>query len=205
MFDAFLTYGERILRVSHPSCWGGYALVTAVFLSVSGCIIESGPCDECDCNENGDGSGGYAGGGNGYGGTGGMSGSGGTGGAQGPSVVRATIDTGEALETEYGKGVGVFIEVEQGGRWHVFTTCDTLESGLPCYFNVIATLPEGATYENVVPESLEKGEDEIATYSDGLELVTVTREGVDGMYFDAPAGQVVRFEVYWDGRPEARF
>jgi hypothetical protein len=108
------------------------------------------------------------------------------------------------METVPGEGIGVFIEVEQGGRWHVSTACDTKLSGLPCYFNVIAILPEGVTYGDVQEWSLESG-DRIIKYEDGLELVTTTERDLDGMSFDVPAGEVVRFEVYLDDVADARY
>lgn len=175
-------------------CRLGAVVLAMPAMLASGCIIESTSCDDGYCPPCSD-TGGWAGSG-GSGGTGGSSGS--------TQIVRATIDTDATLETVPGEGIGAFIEYAEGGRWHVFTACDTELSGLPCYFNVIAILPEGATYGGVSEESLES-EDAIYEYEDGLELVTVTRGDVDGMYFDAPEGEVVRFEVYLDDRPDPRF
>jgi hypothetical protein len=185
---SFVGHGETQPQVERRA---RLTMLAIAALLASGCVIESSTCDECDCAW-------------GEGGTAGFAGTGGTGGSGGGDVVRAAIDTGAKLQTVAGDGVGAFIEYEQGGRWHVFTTCDTRLSGLPCYFNVIATLPEGASYGGLSEESLES-EDGIYEYADGVELATVTREDVDGMYFDAPAGEVVRFEVYLDDGLDARF
>lgn len=169
--------------------WLGVLVLSASTALMTGCIIESNNCDECDCAAP------YEPG---------VAGSGG--GTSAPeNIVLATIDTNATLDTTPGEGIGAFVEYAEGGRWHVFTACDTVLSGLPCYFNVIAVLAEGATYSALQEDSLESYEDEIYEYADGVELVTVTRNEVDGMYFDAPPGDVVRFEVYLDGEPDARF
>jgi hypothetical protein len=97
----------------------------------------------------------------------------------------------------------VFIEYGEGGRWHVFAACDTDLSGLPCEFNVIATV-EGGFADNEVGESLESG-DSVEAYDDAVELAATTNSDFDGMTFDAPVGATVRFEVYLDGLLDARF
>lgn len=172
-------------KLSSP-WWLGLATLTLT-AAASGCIVEHSDCDD---------RGGSAGGG-----VAGMAGNT----SQPPSgdIVLATIDTNKTLETDPGEGIGAFIEYQEGGRWHVYTACDTDLSGLPCYFNVIAILPPGASYVST-EESLES-EDVIYEYDDGVELVTVTSSDLDGMYIDVPAGEVVRFEVWLDDEPDARF
>jgi hypothetical protein len=108
------------------------------------------------------------------------------------------------LDADPGDGTGVFIEYQAGGRWHVFATCDTNLSRLPCEFNVIASVPAGVSYSNVLGESLER-DDAIYEYGDAVELVTTTSSDFDGMNFETPAGTTVRFEVYVDGQREPRF
>jgi hypothetical protein len=167
--------------------WMSALTLTASVALASGCVIESSTCDD----------------------GGGPSGSGMAGAAGGTStpaqqVILATIDTNGTMETVPGEGIGAFIEYGEGGRWHVYTACDTDLSDLPCYFNVIAILPEGASYSSLTPESLES-DDDIIEYNDGLELITETGSDIDGMSFNAPEGGVVRFEVYLDGEADARF
>ena len=115
--------------------WMGAVALTAAMLA-SGCVIDSSNCDSGEPI---------------YGGTGG---SGGTSYTPAEQVVLATIDTDGTLETTPGEGIGAFIEYAEGGRWHVFTACDTDLSGLPCYFNVVAILAEGSSYDAVSTESL---------------------------------------------------
>lgn len=180
---------DRLMLAMPCSRWFG--LVVLVLASAaSGCVIESNDCDEDDCPD--------------CGGAGGSAGSGGGTTTPSDEVVVATIDADQTLETQPGEGIGAFIEYAEGGRWHVYTACDTDVSGLPCYFNVIATLPAGATYTVQDEESLE-GEDQVYEYADGFELVTVTESDLDGVYVDASAGGVVRFEVWLDDAPDARF
>lgn len=156
----------------------------------SGCIIETHECEEGDCPPCPE--------------CGGSAGTGGSGSTSTPQVVLASIDTNATLDTTPGEGIGAFVEYEEGGRWHVYTACDTQLSGLPCYFNVIATLPDGSSHGAVETEGLEY-EDGVYEYEDGVELATVTENGIDGMYFEAPPGGEVRFEVYLDDEPDARF
>ena len=179
---------SRSFAINHR--WLGTLMLSASAL-VTGCVIEAHNCDECDCS------------------TSGAAGTGGYGGGSGEvtdpeDIVLATIDTNATMETTPGEGIGAFIEYAEGGQWHVYTACDTALSGLPCYFNVIAILPEGSSYSGVEEEGL-TSEDEIYEDPDRVELVTVTRNEVDGMYFQAPEGDVVRFEVYLDGELDARF
>lgn len=158
-----------------------------VMTVVNGCVVETTDTSGCDCGAPYD---------PGVGGTGGGS-------SQSPDVVLATIDVGETLEAEPGAGIGLFIEVAEGGRWHVFATCDTELSGLGCEFNVLATV-QGGYASHVAGEGLEAG-DGVYEYEDGIELDAVARSDFDGMTFDAPAGATVRFELYLDGQKDARF
>lgn len=164
----------------------GIVLACAAMLTTGGCIVESGN-GACDC------------------GTGGAAGSGGSGGAGGStSVVKATIDVDQTLDTAPGEGIGVFIEYASGGTWHVFTSCDTAISGLTCAHNVSVTVPASASFGNIKQDGLE-GADTVYEYTDGLELATDTSTDLDGVYFDTDPGAKVRFEVWLDGQAESRF
>ena len=63
-----------------------------------------------------------------------------------PTVEAPTLDVpkqvnitpGETLQTKPGEGVGIFVEYAAGGHWHVWTACDTFQSGVACDFKVFA-------------------------------------------------------------------
>jgi hypothetical protein len=133
----------------------------------------------------------------------------GSGGASTQEVTQASIDTNETLLTEAGKGAGVFIEYAKGGTWHVFAACDSLLPGAssePCSYNLLVSLPGGGSYGNVRSENLKTSDgDSIRQRTDGIELVMMTSDEIDGMYFNAPAGAVVRFDVLVGGVQDPRY
>lgn len=175
---------------SHHHRLGLGTLLIAAAVLAGGCVIDSSNCDKRDCPGCDD--------------TGGMAGGGGGSSTPAQDVVLATVDTGATLDALPGDGIGAFIEYAEGGQWHVFTTCDTTSSGLPCAFNIVASVASGASYGSAHGASLEEG-DEVFEYSDGVELAALTSNDIDEMTFQAPEGDAVRFEVYLDGQLDARF
>jgi hypothetical protein len=131
----------------------------------------------------------------------------GTGGAAASTVVQeASIDTGQTLSTEPGVGAGVFIEYNQGGNWHVFTSCDSKLYGKSCVWNVVASVSKGQTVTNVSIESPEAADgDTLYTETDSVELAVETWNDLDGMRFNTSPGEVVRFDVYLGGERDARY
>ncbi|HET9955928.1 MAG TPA: hypothetical protein VFQ61_15570 [Polyangiaceae bacterium] len=107
------------------------------------------------------------------------------------------IDTDEALESDPGQGVGVFVEYTAGGRWHLFMTCDSNVSGQPCYFDVVAYSNNGAI-SNVTREDLES-DDEISYKADYVQVVTTTDNDYDGVYLQTEPGDILSVDVYLDG------
>ena len=123
-----------------------------------------------------------------------------------PGVENAPIDTDAALDTQPGEGAGVFIEYAAGGKWHVFTSCDTIKSGFECIWDIIVTpVGAGASLANVTPDGIEP-RDEVIRHTDGsAQLLAATDAGLDGFFFDTSPGATVRVDVVLDGRPEARY
>src|SRR5690242_19751558 len=76
------------------------------------------------------------------------------------------IDTDATLVSKPGDGVGVFVEYASGGRWNVFTTCDTNISGAPCTFDVLISSEPGVVLANVRGTDLDDA-DRIQLESDG--------------------------------------
>lgn len=121
-------------------------------------------------------------------------------------VVNAPIETNETMVTDPGRGAGVFIEYGAGGTWHVYTSCDTLLSHQPCDFNVVAMVAAGVSLSSAKGDSLDPQDgDTIYQNSDGFELAVTTSNDLDGMWFSAPPGATVRFDVYLAGVRDARY
>jgi hypothetical protein len=155
----------------------------------TGCVVEENGCSMCgDPPSSGGGS--YAG----------------SGGSPSQNVVLAKIDTGETLTTEKGKGAGVFVEYAEGGRWHVFTSCDFDLYGEKCDWDVLATVQTGGPMTNALIESAEQADGD-RLYSDGasVNLVVSTASDFDGMTFMTDPGATVRIDVLLGGAADARY
>ena len=120
-------------------------------------------------------------------------------------LVRTGIEPDARFDVDPGEGIGVFIEVDSLGGWHVFTTCDTAVSDQPCDFRVVATVLDG-TVKNVRDERLE-GEDADTVSNDDKHVVLecMTYENTDGMTFLTRPEAAVRFKVFLDGALDPRF
>jgi hypothetical protein len=118
--------------------------------------------------------------------------------------LQVAITPDKTLQADAGEGVGIFVEYATGGRWHVWTTCDTNRSAASCNFEVFAIPEQGATISNVQAEALEGGELAEELVDGSAHLSASTSTDFDGMTFDATPGAVVELEVYFDGVPDPR-
>src|SRR5262245_14485074 len=50
--------------------------------------------------------------------------------------ITVEVDTGRTLNAAPGEGIGVFVEYAAGGRWHIWWTCDTLQTSASCNFQL---------------------------------------------------------------------
>jgi len=117
--------------------------------------------------------------------------------------VQTSIDPGKALETKPGEGVGVFVEYQTGGHWHVWTACDTNLSNVSCNFDVFATPRSGGALSNLKGENLE-GSDVVSADANGVvHLSAQTSTEFDGMTFDSTPGGIVEIEAYFDNHLDA--
>ena len=106
----------------------------------------------------------------------------------------ATVDTGATLTDPPGTGVGIFVEYQAGGHWHLWWTCDTTLSGLSCDFDVVATADSGSV-SNVTGDRLESNDSLTNPNSTQVVLSTSTSTGVDGVFFDTdPGAQITVFQ-----------
>lgn len=110
------------------------------------------------------------------------------------------IEPDEALAAEAGEGAGVFLEYESGGRWHAWVTCDTRITGRSCKFDVFAQVING-NVGNIVGESLGPRGRVYHDCADSVQLVVDPGESAAGVYFDAPPGAAVQFDILLDGAP----
>jgi hypothetical protein len=118
----------------------------------------------------------------------------------GTNVERGVIDTDALLDVEPAVGVGVFVEYTSGGRWHVFTSCDTDESGYDCVFDIIVQPLGQSRIAGVSPEGLESQDDSLTILgADKVELVSRTDYDFDGFTLDTDPGAGISVDAFLDG------
>lgn len=114
------------------------------------------------------------------------------------------IDTGAAIDVTPGEGVGLFVEYESGGVWHLFMTCDTDVSGFDCAWDVVVTPSEGVI-DAITAERLES-EDFLEFWGrDSARIATLTAFDVDGALFEAPQGASLSVDALLDGSSARRY
>lgn len=117
-------------------------------------------------------------------------------------VAEATIDTGATLtDIEPGQGAGAFVEYQAGGKWRVFTACDTDVSKYDCRWDIIVSVGAGDDISDFAAEELEDSDYLEWQDSRSVRLVAVNTVDFDGFTFDATPGASVRVDVYLDDSP----
>lgn len=122
-----------------------------------------------------------------------------------PTVPSYAIQSDMVFEAKPGEGVGIFVEYQSGGKWHVFTTCDTFTSKQVCSFDIFAG---GRTAEDLRAYATEETEgfDEVKDLGDGtVELLADTDSDTDGLVLELTAGSALNLEVYLDGQSAEKF
>jgi hypothetical protein len=108
-----------------------------------------------------------------------------------------TIDAGHTLSTNLGDGAAVFVEYASGGRWHVWTSCDTAKTGLSCDYR-LHVYPRGGI-QSVAAFDFEAN-DRIDDHGDGtLTFVSQTALDSDGMALVSKPGALLDVELELDG------
>ena len=119
-------------------------------------------------------------------------------------VSEVSIQPGATGTSAPGNGVGLFVEYDKGGHWHLFTTCDTAITGASCTFDVTVSASSGVRIDNVRGVSL-ASTDSFVQYGDGsVNLLTRTTFGSDGLSFDTDPGATIQVDMLVDGIPRAR-
>lgn len=119
------------------------------------------------------------------------------------TAVQTWIDTDAKINTEPGKSAGVFVEYATGGHWQLLMTCDTVNNGAPCAWDIIVTPEDGRSISNVQRQDLEADTDSVGRYPefpDSYQVIAETRDDTDGITFDTEPGTAIQVDSYLDGK-----
>lgn len=112
-------------------------------------------------------------------------------------VETGVIDPDSPLESEPGIGVGVFVDYQPGGTWHLYTTCDTEDSGYDCAFDIIVKPLGRAEINSFAQDGLERN-DSVTIEHDSLRFVGLTALDTDGFSFQTEPGAGISLDVLLD-------
>ena len=132
----------------------------------------------------------------------------GAGGSSFTRVEQASIDTGQALSTEPGQGVGALVQYQAGGTWHIHVACDTALSRERCRWSILVEPQGGARIRNATGDQMETSEDDInwdESGGSGAELLAVTGSDADGIFVETDPGATLRVDVLLDDAPANEF
>ena len=153
-----------------------------------GCVVESSTS-----RRDGGGTGG------GYAGAGGVTYSNGS---TQPMVVK--VDPDQTLVAAPGNGVGVFTEYRTGGHWHVWWSCDTQITGLPCGYRVAVSVSNGVI-SNLDGQSLPASDQLTQPTTQDVVAATVTASDLSEISFDASPGEAVEVDAQLNGERSGAF
>jgi hypothetical protein len=119
----------------------------------------------------------------------------------GPLVV--VVDNDRTLSATPGKGVGVFTEYRTGGHWHVWWTCDTSVTNLPCSFEIGAAVVTGVI-SNLQTEGV-PSQSSVSATPRQVTVSTVTTTELDGFTFDTTPGGSVEIDAQLNGARDGHF
>jgi hypothetical protein len=115
------------------------------------------------------------------------------------------IDTGAAISSEPGVGVGIFVEYAEGGSWKIWTTCDTDTSRVVCSFDLYASVDTSSKLLELGGSDLE-GPDEALVVEEGIaHFHAETGSDIDVLTLATTPGAIVRLDAYLDGQAQPRF
>jgi hypothetical protein len=133
------------------------------------------------------------------------------------SVQLAVVDTGQTLSAPAGQGVGVFIEYQTGGHWHLAWTCDTELTGRDCPFAIAVNVASSGTgpgvdggadigtIANVVDELMSPGAAWKMPVLSQLSVSSTTSTALDGIGFDTFPGATITLTVTLSGAENGSF
>lgn len=116
------------------------------------------------------------------------------------AVAEVAIQPDQVLNAAPGEGVGIFVEYMTGGKWRIWTTCDTFTSKQVCSFQIFASTRRA---EHLRAYALEEAEgfDEVTDLGDGtIQLIADTDSDIDALVLEVEDTQPIELEVYIDGQ-----
>lgn len=114
------------------------------------------------------------------------------------------VDTGKTMAATPGEGVGVFVEYAQGGKWHVWWTCDTTQTGKACGFGVKAWV-DGGAIDSSRTEGFQANDTFVRTGQQRVEASTTTTSKQHGLWLETAPGAVLTVQAAVRGAPETGF
>jgi hypothetical protein len=121
-----------------------------------------------------------------------------------PLVVN--IDTDIALDAKQGDGVGIFVEYYAGGRYRIWTTCDTNFSNATCPFDIYTSVDTSSDILATTEENLEGYDSITVQQSKGtVDLHFETDGDYDAATIDVTPGAILRVEAYIDNQSQPQY
>jgi hypothetical protein len=108
-----------------------------------------------------------------------------------------TIDAGRTLSTELGEGAGLFVEYQAGGRWNLWSSCDTKRTGHLCDWEV--NVRSHSVVGSVDLLNLEGSDHVDVVADDQLVFFATTDLDSDQIQFSTSPGVLVEMEAFLDG------
>lgn len=120
-------------------------------------------------------------------------------------ITTVSIQPDQVLDAKPGEGVGIFVEYATGGKWHVWTTCDTFVSKQVCSFQIYAGARRAQELLAYATDDVE-GFDEVSDLGDGtVQLLVDTDSDTDHLLLELNEGSQLQLEVYLDGQSAESF
>jgi hypothetical protein len=120
-------------------------------------------------------------------------------------LTEVAIQPDRTLEAAPGEGVGIFVEYYSGGKWRIWTTCDTFSSKQVCKFQILASTVRTEHLRTYATEDVE-GFDEVQDLGGGMvQLIADTDSDTDTLVLEVEDGQPLEVEVYIDGQSAQPF
>lgn len=121
-----------------------------------------------------------------------------------PKALLVRVDTGKTMAARPGEGVGLFVEYDQGGRWHIWWTCDTRQSAQRCNFRVAVTA-ESSSITGLQKEDIGPFDTVQQPSAERVLALTSTTLSVPGLRFLTDPGAVIAVEATMDDVSGSRF
>ncbi len=109
-----------------------------------------------------------------------------------------TIDADFVLDTNLGEGAGMFVEYGVGGRWNLWTSCDTLITGSLCIWDVRVTALSGGIYDLLEFDTEDYDYTEYLR-DNSLVFYAETGSDSDAVEFYTEPGTLLEVELALDG------